>query len=147
MSDMYLTASTLSEALVTGWGGPGGGGICDGGGGGGGGGGRCAGGGGGGGPGIGGGGMEGDDMPLPNDGRIDDIESGSGMIDGRSGMLLPGTDGAMEWPRSAEYITSPATPEIQQFQIVKHFDLHTERRSTRSSATQTWGVPNVIKCR
>ena len=38
--------------------------------------------------------------------------TGSGITAGRSGigMLLPGTDGAMDGPRSAEYIRSPATP-------------------------------------
>jgi len=48
--------------------------------------------------------------PLPG------VVTGSGITAGRSGMgmLLPGTDGAMDGPRSAEYIRSPATPTYTQ---------------------------------
>ena len=97
-------------------GGAGGGGMSAGGGGGGGGGGGAplggGGGGGGGGADGGGGGADGGGAALLLAGAAGPSGmSTSGTTLGKSGMLLPNTEGAMEGPRSALYARSSATPE------------------------------------
>ena len=99
-----------------GGGGAGGGSESPGGGGGGGGGGASAGGGGGGGGGAeggGGGGFPGGGGPEGGGGGAApacDVGVGSGTTDGKSGIFPPNTEGAIDGPRSALYMTSSATP-------------------------------------
>ena len=103
-----------------GGGGGGGGGALTGGGGGGGG--APPGGGGGGGAFMGGPGGGG---PSPTRGAgPEGIDSISGITDGRSGILLPGTDGAMALPESALYDISSATPEKEYVMLSKYKDIN-----------------------
>ncbi len=111
-------ALSVASEVGAGTGGGGGGGadgisLGGGGGGGEGGGGGALGGGGGGAPGGGGGGGPVGGAPPPAAAGPIGTVSMSGTTDGRSGMLLPVTDGAMDGPRSALYDRSSATPTIK----------------------------------
>lgn len=70
--------------------------------------------GGGGGGGSGGGGPAGGGGAPSSVAGPPDRDSDADTTDGSSGMLLPITEGAMELPRSALYVTSSATPVMAE---------------------------------